>query len=66
MKGFIQGIGGLAQKLDAAKKAGIKKVLIPKDNEKEFRELPPQVYGAVNVVTVSTLEEALKEIGYLK
>ena len=56
MKVFIQGIGGLAQKLDAAKKAGIKKVLIPKYNEKEFRALPPQVYGAVNVVTVSTLE----------
>jgi ATP-dependent Lon protease len=66
MKGFVQGIGGLAQKLDAAKKAGVKKVLIPKDNEKELTELPPQVYGAVKVIPVSTLEEALKEIGYLK
>jgi len=37
MKGFIYGIGGLAQKIDAAKKAGAKKVLIPKDNEKDCR-----------------------------
>ena len=66
MKGFVQGIGGLAQKLDAAKKAGVKKVLIPKDNEKELQELPPQVIGTMQVVCVSTLEEALKQIGYLK
>ena len=66
MKGFVQGIGGLAQKLDAAKKAGVKKVLIPKDNEKELQELPPQVVGSMKVVCVSTLEEALTEIAYLK
>lgn len=66
MKGFVQGIGGLAQKLDAAKKAGVKKVLIPKDNEKELMDLPPQVYGAVQVIPVATLRDALKEVGYLK
>jgi ATP-dependent Lon protease len=66
MKGFVHGIGGLAQKLDAAKKAGVKKVLIPKDNETELQELPPQVVGVMQVLCVSTLEEALTEIGYLK
>ncbi|MDD2709251.1 MAG: BREX system Lon protease-like protein BrxL [Verrucomicrobiae bacterium] len=66
MKGFVHGIGGLAQKLDAAKKSGVRTVLIPKDNEKELQELPPQVAGSVKVICVSTLEEAFKEIGYLK
>ena len=66
MKGFVQGIGGLAQKLDAAHKAGVKKVLVPKDNEKEFKELPPQVAGSMQVVFVSTLEEALKVLGWVK
>jgi ATP-dependent Lon protease len=66
MKGFVQGVGGLAQKLSAAKKAGVKKVLIPKDNEKEYMELPPQVTAGMQVVAVATLEEALKEIGYIK
>jgi ATP-dependent Lon protease len=66
MKGFVQGVGGIAQKLDAARKAGVRKVLIPRDNEKEYRNLPPQVIGEMKIVPVSTLEESFREIGYLK
>jgi ATP-dependent Lon protease len=66
MKGFVHAVGGIAQKLSAARKAGARKVLIPRDNEKEFRDLPADVIGDLLVVPVATLEEAFHEIEYLK
>jgi ATP-dependent Lon protease len=66
MKGFVQPVGGIAQKLSAANKAGVRMLIIPKENESEYRELPPQVAGNVMVVPVSTLEDTFREIGFLQ
>lgn len=62
MHGNILAIGGLAQKLAAARDAGVRTVILPKDNEREIPELPPEVYRGMRLVLVERAEEAFEEI----
>jgi ATP-dependent Lon protease len=59
LRGRVLPIGGLKEKLLAAHRGGIKTVLIPKDNEKDLAEIPDNVKKGVDVVGVSTVDEAL-------
>ena len=52
-------IGGLKEKLLAALRAGIKTVLIPKDNEKDLAEIPDNVKSGLNIVPVSVVDEVI-------
>lgn len=58
--GRVLPIGGLKEKLLAALRAGIKTVLIPKDNEKDLEEIPDNVKKGMEIIPVSTAEEVLK------
>ncbi len=60
LRGRVLPIGGLKEKLLAAHRGGIKKVLIPKDNEKDLVEIPDNVKKGLEIVPVSTCEEVLK------
>ncbi|MFV0464985.1 MAG: endopeptidase La [Lachnospiraceae bacterium] len=61
LRGAVLPIGGLKEKLLGAQRAGIKKVLIPKDNESDLRDVPEEVRKELNIVTVETVEDVLNE-----
>jgi ATP-dependent Lon protease len=60
LRGRVFPIGGLKEKLLAASRGGIKKVLIPKDNVKDLAEIPDNIKNKLNIVPVSTIEEVLE------
>lgn len=56
IRGFVKPIGGIIAKIEAARKAGVKKVIIPRENWQEtFKELD------IVIVPVDTIEEVIKE-----
>ncbi|BCR05776.1 Lon protease [Desulfuromonas versatilis] len=61
LRGRVLAIGGLKEKLLAAKRAGIQKVLIPKDNEKNLEEVPAQILKSLQVIPVAHVDEVLRE-----
>ena len=58
--GQVLPIGGLKEKLLAAHRAGIKKVLIPFDNQKDLVEIPEIIKKSIEIVSVKTVDEVLK------
>jgi len=60
LRGEVLAIGGLREKLLAAKRIGIKKVLIPKDNEKDLEEVPKDVSNKMDIILVENVFEAYK------
>jgi len=58
--GQVLPIGGLKEKLLAAHRAGIKEVLIPKDNKKDLVDVPKKVKDDIKIITVETADEVLK------
>jgi ATP-dependent Lon protease len=60
LKGLVLPIGGLKEKILAAKQAGIKTVILPKRNEKDMVEVPKEAKNGMTFVFVSKAEEALK------
>ena len=60
LRGRVTAIGGLKEKLLAALRAGVKTVLIPQENEKDLADVPDNVKGALEIVPISTADEALK------
>jgi ATP-dependent Lon protease len=59
LRGRVLPIGGLKEKLLAALRAGIKTVLIPKDNEKDLADIPANVKEGLTIVPVSMADEVL-------
>jgi ATP-dependent Lon protease len=59
LRGRVLPIGGLKEKLLAALRGGIKKVLIPEDNAKDLIELPDSVKNGLEIVPVSRMDEVL-------
>ncbi len=60
LRGKVLPIGGLKEKTLAAKRMGIKKVIIPKRNEKDLEDIPKYVKKEMKFITVETMEEVLK------
>ena len=59
LRGRVLPIGGLKEKLLAALRGGIKKVLIPEDNVKDLAEIPSSVKNGLEIVPVSRMDEVL-------
>ncbi|MGD0639527.1 MAG: endopeptidase La [Roseiarcus sp.] len=59
LRGRVLPIGGLKEKLLAALRGGIKKVLIPEDNAKDLADIPTSVKNGLEIVPVSRMEEVL-------
>ncbi|MBA4789043.1 MAG: endopeptidase La [Pseudomonadota bacterium] len=59
LRGRVLPIGGLKEKLLAALRGGIKKVLIPEENAKDLAEIPSNVKNALEIVPVSRMDEVL-------
>ena len=60
LRGRVLPIGGLKEKLLAALRGGLKKVLIPEENAKDLADIPAGVKNALEIVPVSRMEEVLK------
>ncbi len=60
LRGRVLPIGGLKEKLLAALRGGIKRVLIPKENEKDLAEIPDNVKRHLTLVPVATVDEVLQ------
>ena len=58
--GQVLPIGGLKEKLLAAHRAGIKQVIIPKDNEKDLTDIPKKIREDIKITVVENVDEVLK------
>ncbi len=59
LRGKVLKIGGLKSKILAAHRSGIRKVIIPAENEKDLEEIPGKIKGELQVVTVDNIDEVL-------
>ncbi|MAH04857.1 MAG: endopeptidase La [Alphaproteobacteria bacterium] len=59
LRGYVTAIGGLKEKLLAALRGGIAKVMIPAENEKDLADIPANVKKGLEIVPVNTIEEVL-------
>ena len=59
LRGRVLPIGGLKEKLLAAHRSGIETVLIPRENEKDLKEIPDNVKRGLKVVSVSSVDEVV-------
>lgn len=60
LRGRVLPIGGLKEKLLAAKNAGIRTVLVPRENKKDVDELSSEITKGLEIIPVSQMEEVLK------
>jgi len=61
LSGAVMPVGGIKEKILAAHRAGIRKVILPKENERDLEDVPEDVRGELTFVPVETVEEVLKE-----
>jgi ATP-dependent Lon protease len=59
LSGLVLPVGGIKEKVLAARRAGIRRVILPKENEKDLRDLPEHVQRELEFVFVETVEEVL-------
>jgi ATP-dependent Lon protease len=62
LRGEVLAIGGLNEKLIAAQRSGITRILIPEENTKDLAEIPARVKDGLTIVPIATIEEALPHV----
>lgn len=65
LRGKVLPIGGVKEKLLAAQRAGVRKVLLPKENEIDLREVPAETKEQLEIVPVKHMDEVLRELGLM-
>ena len=60
LRGRVLPIGGLKEKSLAAHRAGYKKILLPKDNERDLRDIPDSVKEDIEFVPVAHMDQVLR------
>lgn len=61
LRGAVLPVGGIKEKVLAAHRAGIKRVILPKDNEKDLDDIPEDVKSDLEFLLVETVEDVIKE-----
>jgi len=61
LRGRVLPIGGLKEKLLAAARGGIKKVLIPDENAKDLTEIPDSIKGGLEIIPVARMDEVIRQ-----
>ena len=61
LRGRVLPIGGLKEKILAAHRGGVKKVIIPKENEKDLKEVNDNILKDIEVVFADHMDEVLKD-----
>jgi len=62
LRGNILPIGGLKEKIIGAKRAGIKKIILPKENETDLEEIEEEIKKDIKFILVETYNEIAKEL----
>ncbi|EKD62365.1 MAG: ATP-dependent protease La [uncultured bacterium] len=62
LRGNVMEIGGVKEKVIAAHRAGVKKVLLPADNKKDMEEIPQEVRKDIKFVFVAKIDEVLPHV----
>jgi ATP-dependent Lon protease len=60
LRGKVLPIGGVKEKVLAAHRAGLKNIILPKDNEKDLADIPKNVLDALDIYLVESMDEVLK------
>jgi ATP-dependent Lon protease len=60
LRGKVLPIGGVKEKLLAAHRAGLKTIILPKDNEKDLADIPKPVLDALDLYLVDHMDEVLR------
>jgi ATP-dependent Lon protease len=60
LRGKVLPVGGVKEKVLAAHRAGLKNIVLPKDNEKDLADIPKNVLDTLNLYMVETMDEVLK------
>ena len=61
LRGLVLPVGGVKEKILAAHRAGIERVLLPARNEKDLEDLPEEVLRAIEIRFVDNVDEVLSE-----
>lgn len=61
LRGAVLPVGGIKEKVLAAHRAGIKRIILPKENEKDITDIPKDVQKDLEFIFVETIEEVIKE-----
>lgn len=61
LSGQVLPVGGIKEKVIAAQRSGITKILLPKENEKDVLDIPEEVRSALTIIYVASIEEVLRE-----
>jgi ATP-dependent Lon protease len=59
LSGLVLPVGGIKEKVLAAHRAGIKRIILPKSNEKDLKEVPQEVRDELTFILVERIEEVL-------
>ena len=62
LRGNVLPVGGIREKVLAAHRAGIRKVLLPRENERDIDDIPEKVRKKMEFVLLDTVDDALKEV----
>lgn len=62
LRGRVMPVGGVREKVLAAHRAGIKKVLLPVDCEKDLEEIPEKVKKQIDFVLIDSVQDAVREV----
>jgi ATP-dependent Lon protease len=60
LRGKVLAIGGVKEKVLAAHRAGVKNIILPKDNEKDLADIPKNVLDTLGIYMVETMDDVLK------
>ncbi len=60
LRGKVLPIGGLKEKLLAAHRGGIKTIIIPKENEKDLKDIPKKILSVLKIIPVANMDEVLR------
>jgi ATP-dependent Lon protease len=60
LRGKVLPIGGVKEKLLAAHRLGLRTVILPKDNEKDLAEIPPEIQAELSIKFIETMDEVLQ------
>ena len=59
LRGLVLPVGGIKEKVVAAARAGIKRVMLPARNRKDYEDIPDEVRGTIEFIWLDTVDEAV-------
>lgn len=62
LRGNVLPVGGIKEKVIAAHRAGVKRVLLPEENVKDLDQVPDEVKSALTFISITRIEEVIKEL----